>query len=123
MNRMRLVALCVAVSLGCFSMAFGIDLTDPSKAPATYVKMVKQGDKDVLVFDDTTHWFSAVTFNKVMGFYGCTLTDPSKVSATYAKVVKKDGKDTMVFDETSASYSAKSMHQILSGYSRADAAK
>jgi hypothetical protein len=38
MNRMRLVALCVAVSLGCFSTAFGIDLEDPSKAPATYVK-------------------------------------------------------------------------------------
>jgi hypothetical protein len=116
MNRMRLVALCVAVSLGCFSMAFGIDLTDPSKAPATYVKMVKQGDKDVMVFDDTTHWFSAVTFNKVMGLYGWTLTDPSKVSATYAKVVKKDGKDAIVFDETASMYSPSSINRILSAY-------
>ena len=61
MNRMQLVALCVAVSLGCFGIAFGIELEDPSKAPATYVKMVKQGDKTVPVFDGTTHWFSAKT--------------------------------------------------------------
>src|SRR5215475_9576677 len=66
MNRMRLVALCVAVSMGCFGMAFGIDLVDPSKAPATYVKVVKQGDQTVPVFDDTTHWFSAKTFNNVL---------------------------------------------------------
>jgi hypothetical protein len=121
MNRMRLVALCVTVSLGCFGMAFGIDIEDPSKAPTTYVKVVKQEDKNVLIFDDTTHWFSAVTFDKVMGLYGCTLKNPSKVPATYAKAVKKDGKETLVFDETSSSYSAKSMNQILSAYSRADA--
>jgi len=123
MNRMRFVALGVAVSLGCFSMAFGIDLEDPSKAPATYVKVVKQGDKNVLVFDDTAYWFSAATFDKVMGGYGCTLTDPGKLPATYAKAVKKDGQETIVFDETSSSYTAKSMNQILSAYSRADAAK
>jgi hypothetical protein len=123
MNRMRLVALCVALSLGCFSTAFGIELEDPSKAPATYVKVVKQGDKDELVFDDTTHWFSAVTFNKVMGLYGCSLTDPSKVPATYAKVVKKDGQETIVFADTTSTYSAKSMNQILSAYGRADMAK
>jgi len=123
MNRTRFVAPCVMVSLGCFGMAFGIDLEDPGKAPATYVKVVKQTDKNVLVFDDTFHSFSAVTFDKLMGLYGCTLTDPSKVPATYAKVVKKDGKETIVFDETSSSYSAKAMHQILSAYNRADAAK
>jgi hypothetical protein len=123
MNRMRFVALGVAVSLGCFGMAFGIDLEDPSKAPASYVKVVKQGDKNVLDFDDATHWFSALTFNKIMGLYGCTLTDPSKVPATYAKAVKKDGKETLVFDETSTSYSGESMNQILSAYSHADAAK
>ena len=67
MNQMRFVALCVAVSLGCFSMAFAVDLEDPSKAPPTYVKMVKQGDQTVPVFDTTTHSYSAVTFNKVMG--------------------------------------------------------
>ena len=123
MNRMRLVALCVAVSLGCFSTAFGIDLEDPSKAPATYVKVVKQGDKPVQVFDDTTHSFSASTFDKVMAAYGCTLTDPSKVPATFAKVVKKDGKETIVFEDGSSSYSAKSMHQILSAYGRVGAAR
>jgi len=123
MNRMRLVALCVAVSLGCFGMAFGIDLVDPSKAPATYVKGVKQGDKTVPVFDDTTHWFSAKTFNNVMALYGCTLKDPSKVPATYAKAVKKDGKEVIVFEDTSRSYSAKSMNQILSAYSPVEEAK
>ena len=51
MNRMHLIALCVAMSLGCFGIAFGIELEDPSKAPATYAKMVKQGDKTVPVFD------------------------------------------------------------------------
>jgi hypothetical protein len=113
----------VAVSLGCFSTAFAVDLEDPSKAPPTYVKMVKQGDQRVPVFDDTTHWFSAAAFDKVMGLYGCTLTDPSKVPATYAKVVKKDGKETIVFDNTSSTYSAKTMNQILSAYSRADVAR
>jgi hypothetical protein len=78
MNRTRFVALCVAVSLGCFGMAFGIDIEDPSKAPATYVKVVKQGDKNVLVFDDTTHWFSAAAFNKVMGLYGWHLAGPQQ---------------------------------------------
>jgi uncharacterized membrane protein YwzB len=46
MKRMRLVALCVAVSLGCFVSAFAVDLVDSSKVPPTYVKMVKQGDKN-----------------------------------------------------------------------------
>ena len=123
MNRMHLIALCVVMSLGCFGIAFGIDLEDPSKAPATYAKMTKQGDKTVPVFDDTPHWFSAKTFNNVMALYGCTLTDPSKVPATYAKVTKKDGKEAIVFDETSTSYSAKDMNQILSAYSHADAAR
>src|ERR687892_684864 len=123
MNRMHLIALCVVMSLGCFGIAFGIDLEDASKAPATYAKMAKQGDKTAPVFDDTPHWFSAKTFNNVMALYGCTLTDPSKVPATYAKVVKKDGKETIVFEDTSRAYSAKSMHQILSAYSRADGAK
>jgi hypothetical protein len=116
MNRMRFIALCVAVSLGCFGVAFGIDLTDPGKAPATYVKMVKQGDKTVPVFDDTTHWFSAKTFDQVMALYGCTLKEPSKVPATYAKVVKKDGKESIVFDETAAMYSPSSLNRILSAY-------
>ena len=100
MNRMRFVALCLAVSLGWFVTAFAVDLVDPKKAPPTYLKMVKQGDQTVPVFDTTPHWFSAVTFNKIMGLYGCTLTDPSKVPATYAKVVKKDGQETVVFDNT-----------------------
>src|SRR5919109_1605519 len=123
MNRMHLVALCVAMSLGCFGMAFGVDLKDPSQAPATYVKMVKQGDKTVPVFDDTAHWFSAKTFDRIMGLYGCTLKDPSKVPATYVKFVKKDGKESIVFDETTRPYSAKTGHQILSEYSPADEAK
>jgi hypothetical protein len=70
MNRMRLVALSVAMSLGCFGIAFGIELVDASKAPATYVKMVKEGDKTVPVFDGTTHSFSAKQFDKIMGLYG-----------------------------------------------------
>jgi hypothetical protein len=123
MNRMHLIALCVVMSLGCFGIAFGIELEDPSKAPVTYAKMAKQGDKTVPVFDTTPDWFSAKTFNNVMALYGCTLTDPSKVPATYAKVVKKDGKEVLVFDEASASYSAESMNQILSAYSHADAAR
>jgi hypothetical protein len=97
MKRIRFVAFCVAVSLGCFSTVFAAELVDPSKAPSTYVKMTKQGDKNVPVFDQTHHWFSASTFDKIMAAYGCTLKDPSKVPATYAKVVKKDGKETVVF--------------------------
>jgi hypothetical protein len=116
MNRMHLIALCVVMSLGCFGIAFAIELEDASKAPATYVKMVKQGDKTAPVFDDTTHWFSGKTFNNVMALYGCTLTDPSKVPATYAKVVKKDGKESIVLDETAAMYSPSSIDRILSGY-------
>jgi hypothetical protein len=116
MNRMHLIALCVVMSLGCFGIAFGIEIEDPSKAPATYAKMTKQGDKTAPVFDDTPHWFSAKTFNNVMALYGCTLTDPSKVPATYAKVVKKDGKETIVFDDTATMYSPSSIDRILSGY-------
>jgi hypothetical protein len=122
MNQRRLIALCLAVSLGCFVSAFAAELVDPSKAPSTYVKMVKQGDKTVPVFDDTLHWFSAATLDKILSAYGCTLTDPSKVPSTYAKVVKKDGKDVMVFDEALASYSASSLNRILSAYNRAEAA-
>jgi hypothetical protein len=116
MNRMQLIALCAAISLGCFGIAVGVELEDPSKAPATYVKMVKQGDKTVPVFDGTVHSFSAKQFDKLMGLYGCTLTDPSKVPSTYAKVVKKDGKETIVFDETATMYSPSSIDRILSGY-------
>jgi hypothetical protein len=116
MNQMRLVALCIAVSLGCFGIAFGIDLEDPSKAPATYVKMVKQGDKTTPVFDDTSHSFSAKTFDKILALYRCTLTDPSKVPSTYAKVVKKDGKESIVLDDTAAMHSPSSLNRILSGY-------
>ena len=123
MDRIRIVALGVAVSLGCFVSALAVDLEDPSKVPSTYVKMVKQGDKTVPVFDDTHHWFSASTFDKILSAYGLTLTDPSKLPATYAKVVKKDGKEVIVFDDTTSSYSASSMNRILSAYSRTDAAK
>jgi len=75
------VAFCVVVSVGLLGSAWAIELVDPSKAPSTYVKMTKQGDKTVPVFDTTHHWFSASTFDKIMAAYGCTLSDPKKVPA------------------------------------------
>jgi hypothetical protein len=91
--------------------------------PATYAKVVKKGDKEVVVFDETATMYSPSSINRILSAYGLTLTDPSRLPPNFAKKVKKDGKDVLVFDDTSSSYSASSMNQILSAYSRAGAAK
>jgi hypothetical protein len=98
-------------------------LWTPARCLPHTSRWLNKGIKTVPVFDDTHHWFSASTFDKIPSAYGLTLTDPSKVPATYAKVVKKDGKEVIVFDDTTSSYSASSMNRILSAYSRTDAAK
>jgi hypothetical protein len=102
---------------------YGCTLTDPSKVPATYAKVVKKDGKESIVLDETAAMYSPSTLNQILSGYGLTLTDPSKLPSGFAKVVKKDGKETIVFEDTSRTYSAKSMNQILSAYSRADGAR
>jgi hypothetical protein len=98
-------------------------LTDPSKVPASYAKVVKKDGKESIVFDETATMYSPSSIDRILSGYGLRLTDPSKLPPNFAKVVKKDGKEEVVFTDTTSSYSAKSMHQILSAYGRADAAK
>jgi hypothetical protein len=91
--------------------------------PATYAKVVKKGDKDTIVFDQTATMYSPSSLNRILSAYGLTLTNPSKLPPNFVKVVKKDGKEVIVFEEASSSYSASTMNRNLSAYSLADAAK
>jgi hypothetical protein len=69
MKRMPLLALCVAVSLGVVVTSFAVELEDPKKAPAGYVKVAKKGDKQELVFDTTTLSYSPARLNQVLSAY------------------------------------------------------
>ena len=73
-------------------------MTDPSKVPATYAKVVKKDGKETIVLDDTAAMYSPSSINRILSGYGLTLTDPKKLPSDFAKVVKKDGKETIVFD-------------------------
>ena len=81
---------------------YGCTLTDPSKVPATYAKVVKKDGKEVIVFDETAAMYSPSSINRILSGYGLTLTDPKKLPSNFAKVVKKDGKEVIVFDDASA---------------------
>jgi hypothetical protein len=72
MQRMSLSALGVAVTLGILVTSFAAELQDPKKAPSGYVKVVKKGDKEELVFDTTSLSYSPARLNQVLLAYGPT---------------------------------------------------
>jgi hypothetical protein len=48
---------------------YGCTLTDPSKVPATYAKVVKKDGKEVLVFDEASASYSAESMNQILSAY------------------------------------------------------
>jgi hypothetical protein len=116
MQRMSLSALGVAVTLGILVTSFAAELQDPKKAPSGYVKVVKKGDKEEWVFDDTSSMYSPATLDQILSAYGLTLKDPKKAPPGYVKVVKKGDKEELVFDTTSLSYSPARLNQVLLAY-------
>lgn len=118
MKRISSMLLCAVVVLAYVSTTFAIDLVDVKKAPTGFARMVKQGDKEVLVFDSVIAMYGPATLDKILSAYGLTIQDPRRAPTGFARVVKQGDKEAVVFDNAITTYSPATLNQILSAYSR-----
>ncbi|MGH8059110.1 MAG: hypothetical protein ACREOH_18050, partial [Candidatus Entotheonellia bacterium] len=89
MKRISSMLLCAVVGIAFVSTAFAIELVDVKKAPASYARMVKQGNTETIVFDNATVMYGPATLDKILSAYGLTIQDPRKAPTGYARVVKQ----------------------------------
>jgi hypothetical protein len=108
--------------------AYGLDVTDGAKLPASYAREVETKDKDgktvkTLAFNGMAATIPPADLHAVLTAYGAKVADGTKLPATYAREVEtkdKDGKTVknLAFNGVAGTMSPMELHAVLSAYGR-----
>jgi hypothetical protein len=108
--------------------AYGLQVVDGSKLPASYGREIETKDKDgkpvkTVAFNGMAATIPPAELHAVLSAYGAKLVDGSKLPASYGREIEtkdKDGKPvkTVAFNGMAATIPPAELHAVLAAYGR-----